>query len=167
LLYIPYQNFYLSDQISFPTCIILEIKKKYGIEYLTWYFPTHWINIEGDNSMKSSSIKLQIAYGVCAIAGIVFTLYFNILFIIEHGGFSAITFVAENYINNASASITNDILVVVVTFLVWSFIEARRLSMPYWWVYAVLTFCIAIAFTFPLFLLNRERRIAEIANTNG
>ena len=112
--------------------------------------------------MDISSKKLQVLYGICAVAGVVFTMYFNIQFIIEHGGFSLILFVAENYVNNASASISNDILVVVVTFLIWSFIEARRLSMSYWWIYAVLTFSIAIAFALLLFLLNRERRIAEI-----
>ena len=96
---------------------------------------------------------LQLIYGLCAIAGLVFTMYFNILFIIEHGGFSAITFVTDNYVNNASASISNDILVVVAAFLVWSFIEARRLSMSHWWIYVVLTFAVAIAFAFPLFLL--------------
>ena len=113
--------------------------------------------------MEGTSKKLQIIYGICAVAGVMCTMYFNILFILQHGGFSVLTFVAENYINYASASITNDLLVVVVAFLVWSFIEARRLSMSYWWVYAVLTFAIAIAFTLPLFLLNRERRLAEIA----
>jgi hypothetical protein len=114
-------------------------------------------------SMEKTSKKLQIIYGICAIAGVMFTMYFNILFIIEYGGFSAMTFIVDNYANNASASITNDIIVVVVAFLVWSFVEARRLSMSYWWVYAVLTFGIAIAFTLPLFLLNRERRLAEIS----
>jgi len=48
-------------------------------------------------------------------------------------------------------------------FLIWSFVEARRLTMPYWWIYALLTFSIALAFALPLFLLNRERRIAETA----
>ena len=116
--------------------------------------------------MDTSSKKLQIIYGVCAVAGVLFTMYFNIQFMIEHGGFSVITFIAENYANNASGSISNDILIVTVIFLIWSFIEARRLSMSYWWVYAVLTFSIALAFALPLFLLNRERRIAALA-ANG
>lgn len=112
--------------------------------------------------MEISSKKLQVIYGICALAGVVFTLYFNVLFMLEHGGFSALTFVTENYVNHASASISNDILVVVVVFLVWSFVESRRLAMPYWWLYAVLTFVVAIAFALPLFLLNRERKIAQL-----
>ena len=122
------------------------------------------LNIKEGNFMETSSKKLQVLYGICAVAGVVFTMYFNVRFINEHGGFSVITFVAENYVNNASASISNDILVVTITFLLWSFLETRRLSMSYWWVYAVLTFSIAIAFALPLFLLERERRIAELAS---
>ena len=116
--------------------------------------------------MEISSKKLQVIYGICAIAGVIFTMYFNVQFIIEHNGFSLATFINENYVNNASASISNDLLVVVVAFLVWSFVESRRLSMSNWWVYVVLTFGVAIAFALPLFLLNRERRISEISS-NG
>lgn len=114
--------------------------------------------------MSMSSAKLQWIYGACAVAGVVATMVFNLQFIAEHGGFSVITFVTENYVNNASASITNDLLVVVAAFLIWSFVEARRLAMRYWWCYPVLTFAVAIAFAFPLFLLFRERRLTEMAS---
>jgi hypothetical protein len=113
------------------------------------------------------SKTLQIIYAICAVAGVVLTWYFNIQFSIEHGGFSLATYINENYVNNASASITNDLLVVVAVFLVWSFVEARRLQMSYWWLYLILTFIVAIAFTLPLFLLNRERRLAEIEKGSG
>lgn len=79
------------------------------------------------------SKQLQYLYALCAIAGIVFTMYFNIRFMIEHSGFSLVTFIAENYVNNASGSISNDFLVILTVFLIWSFIEAKRLSMHYWW----------------------------------
>jgi uncharacterized membrane protein len=78
--------------------------------------------------MTLSSKTLQLIYAVCAVAGVVLTWYFNIQFTIEHGGFSVITYINENYVNNASASITNDLLVVVAAFLLWSYVEARRLA---------------------------------------
>lgn len=117
--------------------------------------------------MTMSSKTLQLVYAICAVAGVVLTWYFNIQFTIEHGGFSLATYINENYVNNASASITNDLLVVVAVFLIWLFVEARRLQIPHWWLYLILTFVVAIAFTLPLFLLNRERRLAEIANSVG
>lgn len=111
--------------------------------------------------MKSQSAKLQVLYGICALAGIICTMYFNIHFIIEHGGFSLETFITENYVNNASGSISNDFLVILVVFLIWSFVEAKRIAMPYWWVYILLTFSVALAFSFPLFLLMRERHLGK------
>ena len=111
-----------------------------------------------------NSKQLQIIYGLCAMVGIVSTMYFNILFMIEHSGFSLSTFVSENYVNNASGSISNDFLVILAVFLVWSFFEAKRISMPKWWVYIACTFGVALAFSFPLFLLMRERHLAKAEN---
>ena len=104
----------------------------------------------------------QIIFAICALSGIVLTMYFNIPFMIEHGGFPLTTFITDNYVNHASGSISNDILVVLVAFLFWSFFEAKRISMPNWWIYAVLAFGVALAFSFPLFLLMRERHLAKL-----
>ena len=111
--------------------------------------------------MQSQTVKLQIFYGICTLAGIIATMHFNIQFIIEHQGFSVETFIAENYANNASASISNDFLVILAVFIIWSFFEAKRLAMPYWWLYILLTFGVALAFSLPLFLLMRERYLAR------
>lgn len=105
---------------------------------------------------------LQVFYAAAAAVGIVVTWYFNIQFMAEHGGFSLTAFIADNYVNAASISISNDLLVVVAAFTVWSFFEARRLQMRHWWTYIVLAFLVAIAFAFPLFLFMRERRLAVL-----
>ena len=81
---------------------------------------------------------------------------------LEQGGFSLNHFIHQAYINNASSFITNDVLVIWGAFIVWSFVEARRLSMARWWVYILLTATVAVAFAVPVFLLMRERRLAEI-----
>ena len=75
------------------------------------------------------------------------------------GDFTLSAFIADNYVNAASASITNDLLVVTLVFLFWSFWEARILGLKHWWVFISLTFGIAIAVAYPLFLLLRERRL--------
>ena len=106
----------------------------------------------------------QWAYGILAVAGIAATAYFNIQFIAEHGGFSLMLFLRESYANAASSSITNDLTVGVVAFLVWLFAESQRLEMSRPWVYVLLTFGVAFAFAFPLFLLMRERRLARLAS---
>lgn len=118
-------------------------------------------------SSSMTSKTRQIVFGITALVGIAVTWYYNIQFMEAYGGFSVIQYVADNYVNAASASISNDILVVVFTFLFWSFFEARRLGMRRWWVYVVLTFAIAIAFAFPLFMLMRERRISAMQSSTA
>ncbi len=106
----------------------------------------------------------QIVYALLVVVGFAATWYYNLQFIEEAGGtFSVSDFVAACYANSASSSISNDIGVATLTFLVWSFHEARKLGMRFWWIYPVIAFTIAFACAYPLFLLMRERHIAEPA----
>ena len=114
-----------------------------------------------DRQMSSSS--RQIVFALLAVTGLIVTWYFNLQFISASGGFSLTEFIAATHVNAAASSISYDLLVVVVVFLFWSWTEARRLQMRHWWVLIPLTFGIAIAFAFPLFMLLRERAI----ETNG
>ena len=114
-----------------------------------------------------SSAVRQRVFLLTAIVGVFVTWYFNIQFMRETGGFSLTAFIAATYANSAASSISNDLLVVVFTFLFWSFTEARRLGMKHWWLLLVLTFAVAIAFAFPLFMYFRERRIVATAQLNS
>jgi len=112
--------------------------------------------------MLNSSKSRQITYALFALAGVTLTSYFNVQYMLEQGGFSLSDFIQQAYINNASSSLTNDVLVIWGAFIVWSYIEARRLSMARWWVYILLTATVAVAFAVPIFLLMRERRLAQM-----
>jgi len=101
----------------------------------------------------------QIFYGVMAVVGICVTWYFNLQAIGADPNFDYSAFVSDNYVNPSSASIFNDILVVVFVYWFWSFFEARKLGMKHWWIHVPLTIFVAIAFSFPLFLLLRERAL--------
>lgn len=101
-----------------------------------------------------------IVFAALALAGAALTWYFNIQFSIESGGgFNLAAFVSDGFANPAAASLSSDVSVAAVTFLIWLPFEARRLSMRRWWLYALLTVTVAFAFSFPLFLLMRERRL--------
>jgi len=96
----------------------------------------------------------QGVYAALAVAGLIGTWWFNLQFMAEAGGaFSVVEFARGGYANPAAASLTNDLLVALLSFLVWSFAEARR------WVYVVVAFGVAFAVAFPLFLLVRERSL--------
>jgi len=105
----------------------------------------------------------QIFYLGLSVVGLVATWTFNLRFMAESGGaFSTLDFVRAAYANNAAASLGNDLLVGVAAFLVWSWVEARRLEMRHWWIHPLLTFAVAFAFAFPLFLFLRDRRLESL-----
>ena len=97
---------------------------------------------------------LQSIYAVLALIGLPVTWYFNLQPM-------EISYFEGLYANPAASSFTNDLIVVVTTFLVWSFVETGRLKMSYlmWGAICVLTFLIAAACTVPIFMLLRERRL--------
>ena len=101
---------------------------------------------------------LQVLYFLLAVTGLIVTWYFNLQP-------REVSFFADLYSTTASASISNDLFVVVAAFLVWSFVETSRLKISYGWWGAcfVFTFMIAAAMTVPLFLLLRERRLIALA----
>lgn len=112
----------------------------------------------------SSSVKQGI-YAILAVVGLIATWYFNLQAMAANPDFSILTFLRDNYVNPSSASITNDIAVVCLAFFFWSFHEARRLGMRFWWAYVPMTLIIALAVSFPFFLLMRERKLEEQAST--
>ena len=105
----------------------------------------------------------QIVYAALSLAGLLATWTFNLRFMEESGGaFSVVEFVRAGYANSAASSLSNDLLIGTVTFLVWSFVEARRLGIRHWWLFVVLTFGVAFACAFPLFLFVRDRRLEAV-----
>lgn len=56
-----------------------------------------------------------------------------------------------------------DLSIVAVAVVVWMFAESKRLGMRRVWVYILLSGVTAMAFTFPLFLAIREKRLADVS----
>lgn len=102
---------------------------------------------------------LSIAYLVLAIAGLIGTFVLNAWSVV----------LMRNYLGDlfgsgpAVGSIGVDLLVVAIAGCVFIVAEARRLGMRRAWLYIVLSGVTAFAFTFPLFLAMRERRLAQPA----
>ena len=102
-------------------------------------------------------------YLMIGIAGAAFTTISNIEFVKAYGpGFDFIKFIELANNNPASQSLSFDLLFVASAIFIWMFVESRRLSMRHFWIITVATFSIAIAFSAPLFLYLRERRLHEI-----
>ena len=107
---------------------------------------------------KQPFTLLMWVYLLLAIAGLIVPWYFNL----QHLLYSPIAFtIGEFFRQNTdtpmASSLTYDFLIGANAAIIWMIVEHRRLKMKHLWLYIIATFLIAFAFTFPLFLFQRER----------
>ena len=102
--------------------------------------------------MRATDVR-QVIYGVLAVVGLVGTWYFNLTYTGEA------SYLAAWFANAASSSAAVDLLVAFTAGSIFMIAEGRRLGMRAPWLYVVFGAIIAFAFTFPLFLLLRERAL--------
>jgi len=96
---------------------------------------------------------------ILSVVGLITAWVFN--------GIASIT--GQNYIDAWFGSAVDwvlslDLLIVAIAGSALMIFEGRRLGMKRVWLYIVLSGVTAFAFTFPLFLAMRERRLASIDN---
>lgn len=98
-----------------------------------------------------------------AVAGLVATWIFNAFAIVQMRDF------VGDLVSSGPAvsSITVDLLVVAIAGSIFILVEARRLGMRFAWLYIVLSGITAFAFTFPLFLAMRQRRLTARAHADA
>lgn len=107
-------------------------------------------------------MKFKHFYLFLTVLGISYTWYYNIQYFQTVENPSLINFFKDAQSNFAGKSFGADLTVVVLTFFVFMIPESIRLKIKYWWVLIPLTFFIAIAFTFPLFLYMRENTMEKL-----
>lgn len=111
--------------------------------------------------MKTGGKLLCVLYALLAIGALIATWSQNLAFFAlpDNGGIAG--FIRMSYANPAAASIANDVLFVALAAFAFMVSEARRLRIPHVWVYIVLSCSIAISVMFPVFLLVRQRKLAQ------
>lgn len=114
-------------------------------------------------SIGIGRIVLVIVYLLIAIVGLVGTWYFNFEFMAQE---SELSYLEAWFVNPASSSAAVDIIVVAVMASIFIAVEGWRLRIWWSWVLIPLSFAIALAFTFPLFLALREVRLYTITRLN-
>jgi hypothetical protein len=98
-----------------------------------------------------------VVYAALAVSGLTGTWWFNLQ--VDSGGVGG--YLGDWFATPASSSAAVDVLVVAVAAVVFILAEGRRLGMRRVWVLALMTPLTAVAFTFPLFLALRERRLGR------
>jgi hypothetical protein len=108
--------------------------------------------------MTRNWTPLAVAYLVLAVAGLVGTWTYNAIAIAQGNDFIG-DLVSSG---PAVSSITTDLLIVAIAGSVLIVVESRRLGMRFAWAYLLGSALTAFAFTFPLWLAMRERRLAAM-----
>lgn len=108
---------------------------------------------------RTGSPVLVAVYGALSLIGLVGTWSFNLAFFAEGGT----DYLGGWFANPASSSAAVDIIVMAIAACIVMVVEGRRIGFrPVGLVLlVVLSFVIAVAFTFPLFLALRERALGR------
>ncbi len=101
-----------------------------------------------------------LVFGALSLIGLIGTLVFNVVSVLEGRNYLGDWFGSGPAVNSLGV----DLFVVAVAGSILIVLEARRLGMRNAWLYIVLSAATAFAFTFPLFLAMRERRIRALAS---
>ena len=113
--------------------------------------------------MLSRTRTLQTIYLLFSLAGAILPTLANIDFMRQYGAsFDVVKFIELANINPAAVSLSRDLLISSSCLIVWIFVESKRLEMKNIWIVFIGTFTISFAFSAPLFLFLRERRLMEI-----
>lgn len=106
---------------------------------------------------------LVLSYALISIAAFAATWSQNLAYFGGDGGSQAFsTFWLETKVNPASRSITVDIGFFLLAAAIFMVIEARRLAVPFVWLYILGGFLVAISVAFPLFMIAREHRLGSV-----
>ncbi|MDD7938055.1 DUF2834 domain-containing protein [Actinomycetospora lutea] len=106
---------------------------------------------------RTGSPVLVAVYAALSVIGLVGTWYFNLSFFATGGT----DYLGGWFANPASSSAAVDIIVMAIAACIVMVVEGRRLGFRPIVValLVVLSFVLAVAFTFPLFLALRERAL--------
>ena len=111
--------------------------------------------------MKAADRLLTAFYATCAVVALYATWSHNLAFFAQPGNGGLAGFIRQCYANHPASSIANDIGMVCLAAFAFMLVEARRLGIRYVWVYIVLSLGIAVSVMLPLFLIARQRRLAQ------
>lgn len=115
--------------------------------------------------MRRDEKLLCWLYAAIAAVALYATWSHNIAFLSQADSGGMLGFIRALYVNHASASIANDLLFFGIAAFAFMLSEARRLKMRFVWAYLGFSLLVAIAVVFPLFLIARQFKLSEAADS--
>ena len=109
------------------------------------------------NTIAFMRKSLNLVYLLLGTTALLVCWYYNFQHLSVGGSLSS--FVSDNVVNPASASIFYDISFLFLSSSVWFYAESKRLGIRYWWSYVLIGLFIGISFSFPVFLIHRNYKL--------
>jgi phosphate/sulfate permease len=111
--------------------------------------------------MTRSEKLLCWVYALVAVVSLIATWSNNLAFLAQPEHWSIASWVRALYVNPAAASFVNDLFGLGIAATIFMVVEARRLRIRHLWFYLIISPVLAISVAFPLFLIARQRVIAQ------
>jgi hypothetical protein len=99
-------------------------------------------------------------YAALAVAALVGTQLELVRHLTRDHDSSLSAFLSDVVATPAATFSVIDLVVVASACVLFMVVEGRRLGVPRFWVYVVLTFAVAVSVAFPAFLIARQLRLA-------
>ncbi len=103
---------------------------------------------------------MKNVYAGAAVVGLLISITFIGLFVVEHG-FNLSLFFQQLFTNYISTLFTLDLLLSSIVFWLFLFGEARKYQIRHTWFFVVSNLLIGLCFALPLFLYARETHIEK------
>jgi phosphate/sulfate permease len=100
-------------------------------------------------------------YALIAAVALLTTWSNNLAFLAHPENWSVASWVRALYVNPAAASFVNDLFGLGVAATLFMIVEARRFGVRHLWFYLLISPLLAISVAFPLFLIARQRVLAQ------
>lgn len=96
--------------------------------------------------------NLKAFYIGAAVLGTIIPWIFFAQFFAKNG-FNLPLIVQSLFVNGAAGGFSADVLISMVVFLVWSFVDAKKHSIRNWWLVLPASFTVGLSLALPLYLI--------------
>lgn len=93
---------------------------------------------------------------ILCVIGVLGPFYFVFPFFMEHG-LNLELFIELLWANRVSQFFAIDLVISSIAFIVWSYQDARKLKLKYWWAVLISNLCVGLSLALPLYLWMRHK----------
>lgn len=111
------------------------------------------------NHTSASTVRKRLYLALALLGTVVPWLFFATFF--SNEGVNLPLFLRSLFVNGAAGGFSADILISISVFWIWSFYDAKKYNLRYWWTVLPAGFCVGLSLALPLYLFFREDAAAN------